>query len=155
MIFDVLDQTKFLLKSSRILKPGGHLLFSGTSDNYDLDDSLALDAERNSYRKNFSKKFTDVPELIRYLGFIGFDLVETYTFKRRGDFRIFRFRDSNKVDSKLDIFYKFVIIVKKVKANKDINCPNFLVSFKHSKTALKRSQLNGFKDVDTFFGLNK
>lgn len=151
LIFDVLDQTKFLLEASRILKSGGYILLTGTSDNYDLDDSLALDAERNSYRKNFPKKFTNVPELIRYLGFIGFDIVEFFTFKRRGNFGIFQFSDSNKVDSELYIFYEFVIIAKKVKANKDINCPDFSVSSKHSKTALTHSLLNGFQDVDSFF----
>ena len=54
LVFDVLDQEKFVKEAFRVLKQKGVLFFTGTSNNYLDDDDLAFNAEKKQLFERFS-----------------------------------------------------------------------------------------------------
>lgn len=106
-VFDACYQEQALSEMLRITKTGGYLLISGKNDHYFLNDEEALLAEINARKKGHPNYFTDVAYMVKQVEKYAEVVVEKYAL-RRGDYgkRLFK-------DSMPDIFYEWVLIIRK------------------------------------------
>lgn len=126
-VFDALFQLKALLEINRILKPGGTVLITGKGDDYYDDDREAYVAEVNARAKGHPNYFTDIAELTYKLDKLGFSLLISRYFARRGDMR-----DELYSDEPGDHFYEYTLILKKTARAGDVT--NLKISDEYSKT---------------------
>ena len=150
-VFDVVEQEKGFLEVNRILKNNGMFLVTGKNNSYCHDDSQAFVAERNAKLKEFPNHFTDVSLLIKNIGKFGFEVINAYVFKKRGDLGENKFVSLNL--NNIDInFYEYVLILKK---HKEISLTDFKFCFEYSETAIKKAKENNFINTLDFFKWHK
>jgi 2-polyprenyl-3-methyl-5-hydroxy-6-metoxy-1,4-benzoquinol methylase len=149
-VFDVVDHAKGLEEITRILKPGGKLLFTGKNDNYYMDDLLAFKAEKNAFLKNFPNRFTDLPKLLRRFISMGLQLDRLVIFPRRGDMGLLNW--SNSTHDLIDyIGCEYLIICHKITPQDGYDISNDDLDEKFSKTAYKMAIENGYTSTHEFF----
>jgi SAM-dependent methyltransferase len=150
-VFDCCDQVRALRELRRLLVTGGIALITGKNANYEVDDHLALVAERNAWRKSFPNSFTHVSSLRELLPEFGFELAELHCFARRGDFGEMRALQQNS-PAKLP-FYEYAVLLRAIgeppPALPAINA--HLVSSRTSEAARQAAAQNGFASVEDFF----
>lgn len=147
-VYDMVEQEKALREASRILKPGGQLLFTGKNTDYFSDDQLAFVAERNAKLKKFPNHFTDVYLLLANLEKFGFCLRYGFAFLRRGDFGRNKYVDILRKKPKK--FYEYLLIVERL--DKEIPLRKALsICAGHSRTAQGMAKSQGFADLVKFF----
>ena len=149
-VFDVVDHAKGLEEITRILRPGGKLLFTGKNDNYYPNDLLAFKAEKNAFLKNFPNRFTDLPNLLRRLNTIGLQIDTLVLFPRRGDIGLLNW-SSCPHDLSNYIACEYLIICHKVTPKGVYDIPNGNLDNKFSKTAYKMAIEKGYSSTYEFF----
>jgi len=150
-VFDVVDHKKGFREINRILKNQGKLFISGKNDTYFKDDTLAFNAEKNAFLKDFPNKFTDLSSVLLNLKLIGFKLDKLLIFPRRGDVGLLNFIDKGIETKDNCIGYEYLIICHKIgrhdaRALKDISLENST-----SKTAKEKANEAGFKGAEELF----
>jgi ubiquinone/menaquinone biosynthesis C-methylase UbiE len=150
-VFDILNLESTLIEINRILKQHGILLFTGKNSKYNIDDSLALVAEKNAYLKNFPNNFTNLPLLLRNLHSFGFEVKRIFIFRNRGDF------GKNKhieIIGNLEMgerFYEYLLILQKTDFRiSDTQKIDHLTS-KISNTAIELAKKSNFLSVHDLF----
>ena len=90
--FDVVDHFSGFKEINRVLKKDGKLLFTCKGNFYDSSDQLAFKAEKNAYLKNFPNRFTDILSLCIQIEKFGFEIIDLFTFEKRGDMGKLRYK---------------------------------------------------------------
>jgi len=85
-VFDSTYQHLSLNEFYRVCKSSGFILITGKSHNYQISDSLALDAELGAKAKGHPNFFTDYSSLRRLLIDHSISIEAEYIFPCRGDF---------------------------------------------------------------------
>ena len=150
-VFDCCDQVGALRELRRLLATGGIVLITGKNANYQIDDRLALVAERNAWRKSFPNFFTHVSALRELLPAFGFELAELHCFARRGDFGEMRALPQNSPAE--SPFYEYAVLLRAIgetpQALPAIDA--HLVSSRTSQAAQQAAAQSGFSSVQDFF----
>ncbi len=108
-VFDALFQRDAILKMNELLKPHGRVLLTGKNDDYFEDDNEALTAEANARAKGHPNYFTDVRSLLDNLNRLGFELVHSRYFLRRGDFNL-----DKRITKYTNRFYEYLLVCEKI-----------------------------------------
>lgn len=133
-VFDATYQHKALAEFLRILKPGGRLYLTGKNDNYNIDDELALAAEKGARSKGHPNYFTDVKKMREAVNSLNYQEIAAYTFSYRGDFAEFKF------SSRLEVpFYEWFWVIESPKSNIDFKLKFDSFSSDYSKTFHKHN----------------
>lgn len=150
-VFDCCDQVRALRETRRLLATGGIALITGKNADYELDDRLALVAERNAWRKSFPNSFTHGAALRELLPAFGLEVAELLRFPRRGDFGEMRaLPEGAPMDTP---FYEYALLVRAVgeQAPAAAATEGLVVSSPVSRTAQQAARQGGFATVQDFF----
>jgi ubiquinone/menaquinone biosynthesis C-methylase UbiE len=132
--FELFEQEKAFLEMRRCLKEGGTLLLTGKSHTYHLDDIEAYSIEATVTEKVINHSFTNYQEMIRFANSIGMKPIHERFFERRGYFM------KNKYSAnKLEEFYEWLVIFKKIGIADKIIQNGISFSVPHSITYKKRN----------------
>lgn len=151
LVFDVLDQARFLQEASRITKVGGLLICTATNDSYCEDDVLAFKAEKNAYLKQFPKSFTNTFILNELLSELGFTMEVAWTFKRRGDFGKLKYSEHLNSNG-FNNHYELLFVARKLQSAQ-VNIPRYAgqLSKRFSDTSLAIAKKLGYLDSYALF----
>ena len=127
-VFEATFQDKALSEFLRVLKTDGLLFLTGRNIFYHDDDHEARLAEIGAREKGEPNYFTDVKSMLEQLKLNNHQIIESYFFKRRGDFPIW-----NYVKEFQPLFYEYLFVIRKG-SEKNIFSP---FSRDHSKNSLR------------------
>ncbi len=151
-VFEAVNHYEGLIEFNRILKKNGRILITGKSDKYPLDDSLALEAEKNAFLKGFPQRFTNLSNFLPALEKFGFSLDALFLFSNRGDFGLLKYSEaSESLDFQSTEAYEYLLLGTKTSAviTKD-NEISGLDSI-HTKSAALLASAADFDNVESFF----
>jgi 2-polyprenyl-3-methyl-5-hydroxy-6-metoxy-1,4-benzoquinol methylase len=128
-VFDLTKQEIALKQIINNLNLNGEILISGKNNNYQFNDTDAIEAEIACRKKKIPNSFTDFDLLEKFIKLSGCKIKHKYFFVKRGD------ASKNKFNlEKPAKFYEYILIVKKIKNIKRIKklkiCSKFSKTFR-------------------------
>lgn len=131
--FEVLDQPAALKVFAEHCHPNAYVVISGKHFRYLPQDHLAVEAEIAAKAKGFKQYFVEAANFEVACNSLGFTVLETLIFERRGDLAKGMYRQHlNHVPA--ENFYEFVVLLRKSDERNPQKYPSTIWSHSQSQT---------------------